>query len=149
MKRSGQNYGYIVGRQDDLSVGINLQWMLPVNPGYKYGNRAAREAINASESAVDSTIFRIRAAVESQWYELLANQNSLNSFEDYVTSSQSVVKSYGEQFKIGRKSLLDVLNADNEAFSAKTHYLSVQTDVTLSAWRLLGLRGLLSQELGL
>ena len=149
MKRSGQNYGYIVGRQDDLSVGINLQWMLPVNPGYKYGNRAAREAINASESAVDSTIFRIRAAVESQWYELLANQNSLNSFEDYVTSSQSVVKSYGEQFKIGRRSLLDVLNAENEAFSAKTNYLSVQTDVTLSAWRLLGLRGLLSQELGL
>ena len=147
--KTGQNYGYINGRQDDISVGINLQWMLPFNPGYKYGNRAAREAINASESAVDSTIYRIRAAVEGQWYELLANQNSLISFEEYVSSSENVVKSYSEQFKIGRRSLLDVLNAENEAFTAKTNYVSVQTDLTLASWRLLGLRGLLPLELGL
>jgi len=147
--KTGQNYGYINGRQDNISIGINLQWMLPFNPGYKYGNRAAREAINASESAVDSTIYRIRAAVEAQWYEMLANQNSLISFEEYVISSETVVKSYSEQFKIGRRSLLDVLNAENEAFTAKTNYVSVQTDLTLSSWRLLGLRGLLPQELGI
>lgn len=147
--KTGQNYGYINGRQDNISIGINLQWMLPFNPGYKYGNRAAREAINASESAVDSTIYRIRAAVEAQWYEMLANQNSLISFEEYVISSETVVKSYSEQFKIGRRSLLDVLNAENEAFTAKTNYVSVQTDLTLSSWRLLGLRGLLPLELGI
>ena len=147
--KTGQNYGYINGRQDNISIGINLQWMLPFNPGYKYGNRAAREAINASESAVDATIYRIRAAVEAQWYEMLANQNSLISFEEYVISSETVVKSYSEQFKIGRRSLLDVLNAENEAFTAKTNYVSVQTDLTLSSWRLLGLRGLLPQELGI
>jgi len=147
--KTGQNYGYINGRQDNISIGINLQWMLPFNPGYKYGNRAAREAINASESAVDATTYRIRAAVEAQWYEMLANQNSLISFEEYVISSETVVKSYSEQFKIGRRSLLDVLNAENEAFTAKTNYVSVQTDLTLSSWRLLGLRGLLPQELGI
>ena len=80
---------------------------------------------------------------------MLANQNSLISFEEYVSSSENVVKSYSEQFKIGRRSLLDVLNAENEAFTAKTNYVSVQTDLTLASWRLLGLRGLLPLELGL
>lgn len=147
--RTGQNYGYITGRQDDVSVGINLQWNLPFNPGFKYGNKAAREAIYASESAVDATIYKIRAAVETQWYELLANQNSLNSYEEYQASTESVVNSYAEQFKIGKRSLLDVLNAENEAFTAKTNIINTQSDLTLSAWRLLGLRGMLMEELGL
>lgn len=147
--KTGQNYGYIAGRQDDVSIGINLQWMLPVNPGYKYSNKAAREAINASESAIDSTIFKIRSAVESQWYELLANYNSEISYEEYVKNTESIVKSNNEQFKIGKRTLLDVLNAENELFTAKSNLITVQTDMTLSAWRLLGLRGLLSQELGL
>ena len=147
--RTGQNYGYIVGRQDYISVGINFQWNLPFNPGFRHGNKAAREAVYASESAVDATIYKIRAAVETQWYELLANQNSLNSYEEYESSTASVVKSYAEQFKIGRRSLLDVLNAENEAFTAKTNIINTQSDLTLSAWRLLGLRGMLAQELGL
>ena len=147
--RTGQNYSYITGRQDDVSVGLNLQWNLPFNPGYRYSNRAAREAIYASESAVDSTLFKIKAAVESQWYELLGNQNALNSFEEYEASTDTVVKSYTEQFKIGKRSLLDVLNAENESFTAKTNIINTQSDLTLSAWRLLGLRGLIAEELGL
>ena len=110
---------------------------------------AVQSRLYASESAVDATIYKIRAAVETQWYELLANQNSLNSYEEYESSTASVVKSYAEQFKIGRRSLLDVLNAENEAFTAKTNIINTQSDLTLSAWRLLGLRGMLAQELGL
>jgi outer membrane protein TolC len=126
-----------------------LQWTLPVNPGYKHSNRAAREAIIASESAVDATTYKVRSAVETQWFELLANQASVNTFQAYVDSSVQVVNAYAEQFKIGRRSLLDVLNAENELFTARTNAMTASTDATLSAWRLLSLRGYLADYLEL
>ena len=147
--RTGQNYGFVAGRQNDITVGINLQWALPVNPGFKYGNRAAREAIVASESAVDATVDKVKSAVETQWYELLANQSSLTTYESYVESAEQVVAAYSEQFKIGRRSLLDVLNAENELFTARTNVTTARTDASLSAWRLLSLRGLLADYLEL
>jgi adhesin transport system outer membrane protein len=147
--RTGQNYGFVAGRQDNITLGVNLQWTLPVNPGYKHSNRAAREAIIASESAVDATTYKVRSAVETQWFELLANQASVNTFQAYVDSSVQVVNAYAEQFKIGRRSLLDVLNAENELFTARTNAMTASTDATLSAWRLLSLRGYLADYLEL
>jgi adhesin transport system outer membrane protein len=105
--------------------------------------------MKAAESSVDSTVYRLRAAVETQWYELLANQASLNAFGSYVSSAEQVVKSYAEQFKIGRRSLLDVLNAENELFTARSNVMTTQTDLSLASWRLLSQRGLMAQELGL
>lgn len=147
--RTGQNYGYVTGRQDNITVGVNLQWALPANPGFKHSNRAAREAIIASESAVDTTTYKVRTAVETQWFELLANQASVNIFQSYVDSSVQVVNAYAEQFKIGRRSLLDVLNAENELFTARTNAMTANTDAALSAWRLLSLRGYLTDFLEL
>ena len=147
--RTGQNYGFVLGRQDDVTVGVNLQWVLPINPGYKHGNRAAREAVLASESAVDSTTYKVKTAVETQWFELLANQSSVDTFNVYVQSSEQVVNAYSEQFKIGRRSLLDVLNAENELFTARTNVLTAISDTSLSAWRLLSLRGYLADYLEL
>ena len=149
VSRTGQNYGFVTGRQDDITVGVNLQWTLPVNPGFKHSNRAAREAIIASESAVDATTYKVRSAVETQWFELLANQASLTTYQTYVESSEQVVGAYSEQFKIGRRSLLDVLNAENELFTARTNAMTASTDASLSAWRLLSLRGFLIDYLEL
>ena len=131
VSRTGQNFGFVLGRQDDFTVGVNLQWTLPVNPGFKHSERAAREAIVASESAVDATTYKVRSAVETQWFELLANQASISTFQVYVDSSAQVVSAYGEQFKIGRRSLLDVLNAENELFTARTNAMTASTDATV------------------
>jgi adhesin transport system outer membrane protein len=97
----------------------------------------------------ESLTLKVRANVQAQWYELLASQSSLRTFTEYVNSAEQVVQAYSEQFKIGRRSLLDVLNAENELFTARSNVVSVEQDVVLASWRLLGLRGLSRQELGL
>ena len=145
----GNNFGGVFGTQNSWYAGVNLQWSLPANPGFSYANRAARQAMKAAESSVDITIFKIRAAVESLWYELLSSQAASTSFESYVKNADLVVKSYSEQFKIGRRSLLEVLNAENELFTARSNALTTQIDLTLISWKLLSQRGQMVQELGL
>ena len=148
-RRMGDNFGSVLGSQDDWSIGVNLQWALPVNPGFTYAQRAALEAQRVAEAGVDATGLKIRSAVETQWYELLANQATHTSYLNYVNSADQVVKAYAEQFKIGRRSLLDVLNAENELFTARSNTLNAQTDTALAAWRLLSLRGVMALALGI
>jgi adhesin transport system outer membrane protein len=145
----GSNYGGVMGGQNSWFAGVNMQWSLPVNPGFSHANRVARQNMKAAESAVDSAVYKLRSAVELQWYEMLASQASLNAFQSYVSNAGQVVKSYSEQFKIGKRSLLDVLNAENELFTARSNVITTQIDLSLTSWRLLSQRGQMAQELGL
>jgi adhesin transport system outer membrane protein len=141
------NFGGIFGAQRSWYTGLNMQWAW--DAGAVHNSHAALSGIRASEEAVDSQVLKIKAAVESQWFELQASQAVLESYEAYEEQSSEVVQSYAEQFRIGRRSLLDVLNAENELFTARSNALTTRVDVSLASWRLLSLRGLLSEELGL
>jgi len=52
-----------------------------------------------------------------------------------------MVESTRNQFKIGRRSLLEVLNAESELFTARSNVESTLQDVKLASWRLYGLQG--------
>lgn len=141
------NFGGIFGAQRTWYTGLNMQWAWDAGAGHS--RQAALNGIRASEEAVDAQVLKIKAAVESQWFELQASQAVLESYEAYEEQSSEVVQSYAEQFRIGKRSLLDVLNAENELFTARSNALTTRVDVSLASWRLLSLRGLLSEELGL
>lgn len=145
--RHANNFGGIFGEQRTWSAGVNLQWNWDAS--VRHAKQAATAAISSADESVDAQVYKLRAAVESQWYELQAAQASLSSFKTYEEQSQEVVRAYAEQFRIGRRSLLDVLNAENELFTAKSNALTTAVDVSLASWRLLSLRGSLADELGL
>lgn len=145
--RTAHNYGGIFGGQRDVYAGLSLQWTL--SPADRYSRRAATEGMRAAQEQVDTQALNLRSAVETQWYEMKAAQASLSSYQTYVEQAQEVARSYAEQFRIGRRSLLDVLNAENELFTARSNATTTVTDVQVAQWRLVSLRGALAEELGL
>jgi adhesin transport system outer membrane protein len=147
INRQGSNYGGIFGDQRTLYAGVNLQWNFAVPD--LFSQRAASENMRAAQEAVDTQALRVRSTVESQWYELKAAEAALLSYQVYAEQALSVSQSYAEQFRIGRRSLLDVLNAENELFTARSNALTTKIDAQLAQWRLTSLRGLLAEELGL
>jgi adhesin transport system outer membrane protein len=146
---NGENYGGTPGGQRSYYAGVGLTWAIPLNPGIRYGDMAAAEGVESARNARDSQLLKIRADVETQWYELLAAQAMLRTSSLYASSAEQVVEAYRAQFKLGRRSLLDVLNSENELFTARSNAQSARFDVVISSWRLLMLRGLVQQELGL
>jgi len=145
--RNANNYGGIFGEQQTLYAGLSMQWNFAVSD--RYSRRAATEGMRAAQDAVDRQALAVRAMVETQWYEMLASKAALASYRTYADQAQEVTRSYSEQFRIGRRSLLEVLNAENELFTAKSNVVATVIDVQTSQWRLLSLRGLLAEELGL
>jgi len=146
---SGQDYGGVQGDQRSGYAGVQVDWLLPAGPSAGYANRAAQEAEITARHALDVLEQQIKAGVETQWYELLAALSARQTFKQYVYSAEEVVKAYNEQFRIGRRSLLDVLNAENELFTARSNSESAQWDAVAASWRLLALRGFVREELGL
>ncbi len=147
--RSGKDYGGIVGSRNDNYTGVNLEWTLFAGGADSYAAKAAVERIRTAEHGLDRVKQELRARVETTWQELVGAETLLGAFKDYVDNSALTLEAYRSQFKLGRRSLLEVLNAENELFTAKTNYESTVHDIAQSTWRLQSLRGQLMAEVGL
>lgn len=146
-RRQGHNFGGIYGDQRTWYAGINVQWNFSAADRHSVG--AALEGVRAAQESVNTQSLRLRSAVQTQWFEYKAAQASLTSYQDYAAQAIEVARSTAEQFRIGRRSLLDVLNAENELFTARSNAATTQIDLQLAQWRLSSLRGVLGQSLGL
>lgn len=78
-------------------------------------------------------------------YELLNSQ--LTYVRQHVEAAYATKESYEQQFDIGRRSLLDLLDTENELFEARRSYIELDTQFQLSKYRLLNASGQLLDAL--
>lgn len=78
-------------------------------------------------------------------YELLDMQ--MNYIQKHVESSKSTQSAYEQQFRLGQRSLLDLLDTENELFEARKDYLSAEIQQLVAQYRLLNATGQLLDSL--
>lgn len=147
--KSGRDWGGLKGQQSDLYLGLQAEWTVPAGGAYGHAVQAATESEVATRYAYEKARDELQLRVSTAWFDFLAQSQSLDSYTDYVQHAEAMVDASRKQFKIGRRSLLDVLNAENELFTARSNKLSAELDQIKSAWRLVGLQGQLAVVLGL
>jgi adhesin transport system outer membrane protein len=148
LAKAGSDWGGVLGRQSSTYAGVSLEWMAFSGNAEHYSQQAALEGVFAAQASADRVRDELRARVEQTWFELQASNASLRSFEDYARNAQLMVDASKNQFKIGRRSLLEVLNAETELFTARSNIESTLQDLKIAAWRLHGLQGRIQAELG-
>ncbi|CAK8988978.1 Outer membrane efflux protein BepC [Durusdinium trenchii] len=147
--RTGYDIDGDDGRTHDFQARIVGRWRI-FNGGIAKANtqehvRRAGEARLAlhqtyreiEESVRDSWDQRDRQAVLSQTLRRQANQSAL------------LVKTYGEQFDIGQRTLLDVLDAQNTRYNVEVLAYTADFSSLFADYRLLAATGTLLQTLGL
>ncbi len=55
--------------------------------------------------------------------------------ESRASESEQLVVQYNQQFQIGGRTLLDLLNAENELFQARIDFLDARVQVELAKYR--------------
>jgi adhesin transport system outer membrane protein len=65
----------------------------------------------------------------------------------HVVSSKDTQSDYQEQFQVGRRSLLDLLDTENELYDARRDYLAAEFDEISAQYRILHAMGLLVEAL--
>jgi outer membrane protein, adhesin transport system len=114
------------------------------------------ERVRESEARIDealATLSRVRLDVERDvrqaWSGLASERRRLPQLAQYARASADVAEAYRLQFQLGQRSLLDVLNAENERYNAVSNYIAARATVTSSELRLLSAQGRLVEALGL
>lgn len=115
-----------------------------------------RAAMRADAHRVERTQdLRDKACIDLRQTTTIAHNNVMNlearlqQLKTHRDSAAKVVKAYRKQFDIGRRSLLDVLDSENEAFQAERAYVHGRTDQAIARYRILGDQGAMMRSLSL
>jgi adhesin transport system outer membrane protein len=132
----------------DSSAELRLNYNL-------FNGGADKAALNAANARVMlSDDLKNKACVDIRQTTTIAynNVNNYNSqmqwLQRHRDESNAVVKAYADQFDIGRRSLLDVLDSENEAFQANRTYANAQYDLKIAQLQTLYSTGQLLPALG-
>jgi adhesin transport system outer membrane protein len=98
-----------------------------------------REKLAAAERILSNQI-------RSTWAEMNALNNQLEPVRALLVSSEDVVASYLRQFQVGRRSWLEVLNAQREKFQAYNTLADIENPLEFAKLRLLLQSGQVNAE---
>lgn len=143
--------GYPNGSQT-LTGSVVGQITIPIYEGGAVyaATRQAKEQLGQQELQTDLQRDKVRAAVVAAWG---ANQNSLGilrAAKSQVEASEVALAGVREEAKVGQRTTLDVLNAQQTLLNARVQLVTAQHDQVVNSYTLLSAVGRLSiKTLGL
>jgi outer membrane protein, adhesin transport system len=131
----------------DIRLAVNWQ---PYDGGAGVaGASASMQLAAAAEQQVKAVKKDISAEVAKIWAQIKSREDQYQLQKDLAVQAQTVREAYWEQFKIGRRAILELLNADNETFQARIAARQEFLDGIQSQYRLLGALARTGQQFNL
>jgi len=146
--RAGHDIDGFAGRTTDLQANVVLRWTL-YNGGTKEAN--VREQANRADEVHARLFQRTRAAEEdtrSAWSRLQNQTRLVGELEQQGRITDDLLLSYREQFNVGRRSLLDVLDAQNTRYNVQAQIDTSRLAKLYAQYRLLASTNRLVESLG-
>lgn len=110
--------------------------------------RQAAEAQNQSRDLREKACRDLRQNYSIAYNDAVKLREQLGYLEQHMLSTARTREAYRQQFDIGQRSLLDLLDNENEYFQASRVYESARHDLLISEARTLALKGRLMSSLG-
>jgi adhesin transport system outer membrane protein len=146
--RAGHDIDGFAGRTTDLQANVVLRWLL-YNGGTKEAN--VREQANRADEVHGRLFARTRQAEEdtrSAWSRLQNQTRLVTELEQQGRITDDLLLSYREQFNVGRRSLLDVLDAQNTRYNVQAQVETSRLAKLYAQYRLLAATNQLVESLG-
>lgn len=107
----------------EARVGIDISYNL-YNGGLDNANlEQAYQDINIAKYQRDQSCIDIRQSLQIAYYNVTILEQKLPALDQHRESSTKVKIAYKDQFDIGQRTLLDVLDAENESFQSTRSYI--------------------------
>ena len=115
--------------------------------GIGTGTGSAAAAGPAATSA-DSQSREIAEAIERAYAGFATGGDRVDSLRDQVQANNRTVSAYREEYQLGKRSQLDLLDGENSRFNSEFQYQSASAIYYFSAYQLLAHMGRLLTTLG-
>lgn len=144
LNRFGDNVG---GHRNDVTAMIRLKYNLFSGGKDVAQERSAAYKISEAREINYSAHRQVTESYEFAWnaFEMLALQKQY--IKQHIITSKETQLAYKEQFSLGQRNLLDLLDTENELFQARQDYLDAKFSELSSRYRLLNVTGQLLDSL--
>jgi outer membrane protein len=139
----------------DMSTAASVvaQLVVPIFPGggQVYAQtRQSKETAGQRQLEADSIRDQVRAAVISSWGQLEAARAQIIAAQAQVEASETALNGVREEARVGQRTTLDVLNAQQELLNARVNLITAQRDRVVASYAVVQSVGRLqSRALGL
>jgi adhesin transport system outer membrane protein len=103
-------------------------------------SEAAKETVNRTQRVIEESTRR-------SWNALETSKGRLPKQKAYAEATEMVRDAYAKQFNIGQRTLLDLLDSENELYSARSDYVNGQYEERFARYRLMADMGKLLETL--
>ncbi|WP_286220914.1 TolC family outer membrane protein [Marinobacter apostichopi] len=135
--------------ETDGRVGLELSMNLYRGGSDRAQVRSAFERVNVAKDLRDKACVDIRQELQISYNDVGNLEGQIPILNNHRLSSARVRTAYKDQFDIGERTLLDVLDAENEYFDASRAYVNAIYDRKLAVARVQAGMGHLVSSLGL
>ncbi|WP_370462629.1 TolC family outer membrane protein [Pseudomaricurvus sp. HS19] len=147
-KRWDENIDGVEGDRDDLIVAVRLTYNLYNGGGDKARRSQTAHLAEQSRDVRNNTHRQVVESLRLSWSAYQTITEQMKYLQMHVESALNTKASYNKQFDIGRRTLLDLLNTENEVVDAKRALVNARFDHLFSQYRIFNSMGRLLQELG-
>ncbi len=113
--------------------------------GVSYANiRQAKEQLGQARLQADLQRETVRSAVVSAWGAFQNTKASIRSIQTSVKANEIALAGIREEAKVGQRTTLDVLNAQQALLTSRANLISAQRDQVVNSYALLAAIGELS-----
>jgi outer membrane protein len=137
---------------DTLSASVAGQLSVPIyQGGAEYAAiRQAKETLGQRRVDLDQARDQAQQILVQSWGQLQAAKAQIQSTQAQVDASEIALNGVREEARVGQRTTLDVLNAQQELVNARVAVVTAQRDRVVASYTLLAAAGRLSpQVLGL
>lgn len=135
------------GDTDEFKAMLKMRYNLYNGGSDAAKSRRAAYQINKSKDVRDRAHRMLDEGTRLAWSAMELASDQTKFLQEHVDASARTVIAYEKQFRIGKRTLLDVLNTENELFESRKAYLNAHYSGILAKYRVLNATGLLLNEM--
>ncbi len=136
------------GQVDDLKVMLRMRYNLFNGRSDVARKQQFAHLVEKAKEIRNNTNRQVEQETRLAWVAYEAVRDQIPMLEDYVSDSQHTKDAYIKQFDIGRRTLLDILNTENEMIEARRLLVSAKLDLLFNEYRLFHAMGDLLHKVG-
>jgi adhesin transport system outer membrane protein len=135
------------GSSDETLAMLRMRYNLYNGGSDSDRTEAAAYQLNKSKDLRDRAYRQVEEGLRLSWSALDLTLQQKNFLSDHVDSAAETVIAYEKQYRIGQRTLLDLLNTENELFEARKDYLDAHYSEQYAKYRVLNATGSLLNAL--
>ncbi|HHT9951336.1 TPA: TolC family outer membrane protein [Legionella pneumophila] len=144
-----KNLGGLSGPNDSDTVAVRMNYN-----AFRGGADAARirETAYQVQEAYETknrTLLELKETIRLAWNAYVASALRIQPLKQHVTASRKTRAAYQDEFKVGKRTLLDLLDSQNEYYESQIELARAENDEILSRYRILNGMGCLLKYLNL